>query len=182
MARLAHAVSIALLATLLAAPAAAKPKAKVKPATVGATFAKYYRTHYSDIKQDVLAWHGTSRNGCVAFVSTALRHAGIAIPQDVKRLDANVSRITYAFADYLEHDLAWARSEDPATLQPGDLIFTTGWPDHVYVFVSWHDRKRTIVDAIDNNGNVHNRPVAGDVKRDLAAYAYALRPVKVKSE
>ena len=183
MVQTARGSAIALAIALLAAPAAAgQPKAKPKAATVGATFAKYYRAHYGDIKRDVLAWHGTSRNGCVAFASTALRHAGIAIPQDVKRLDANVSRITYAFSDYLEHDLGWARSEDVATLQPGDLIFTTGWPDHVYVFASWHDRKHTIVDAIDNNANVHTRPVAGDVTLDLAAYAYALRPAVVKSE
>lgn len=182
MARLVYAAVVAILTTMLAAPSPSLAGPKPATATVGGKFSKYYRAHYGEIKKDVLAWHGTSRNGCVAFASTALRHAGIAIPQDVKRLDANVSRITYAFSDYLEHDLGWARSEDVATLQPGDLIFTTGWPDHIYVFASWHDRKHTIVDAIDNNANVHTRPVGGDVKLDLAAYAYALRPAAVKSE
>ena len=51
---------------------------------------------YGKVQRGVMGWHKTTRNGCVAFASTALRHIGIEIPFDVRKDGFSVSRITRA--------------------------------------------------------------------------------------
>jgi hypothetical protein len=137
--------------------------------------------NYRAVKKDVLDWHGTTRNGCVAFASTALRHIGVEIPLREKIDGMGVSRITWAFSVYLEERLGWDRVTDLAKLRPGDVVFTAddpcceGVPAHVVVFVKWKDARRRVAWVIDNQGFTHARalrPGRGDA---TSAFAYALR-------
>lgn len=137
----------------------------------------YYgvRANYKKVKRDVLGWHKTTRNGCAAFVSTALRHVGIDVPLREKRDGWGISRITFALSDYLIEDLDWQRIDEVDQLEPGDVAFTTGYPDHVFVFAGWKSRDRRVAKVIDNKGFKISRPLAPTTDSDLAAFAYALR-------
>jgi hypothetical protein len=132
------------------------------------------------VKKDVLEWHKTTKNACVAFVSEALRHIGVAVPRHGKIDGAGISRITLAFSRYLEDELGWTRSTDLAALSPGDVIFTEddpccdGYPAHVMVFVEWKDRKRKVALIIDNQGFTHSRALTGGGD-EVSPYAYTLR-------
>ena len=143
---------------------------------VGAELAAYAgsKKQYRAIRKDVLAWHKTSKNGCVAYASTALRHIGVNIPLRGVRDGWGVSRITFAFSDHLEKELSWTRVAMTA-LRPGDLVFTTGAPDHVFIFHSWASERRRVARAIDNQGHKHRRPLKPGTSSRLAAFAYALR-------
>lgn len=143
---------------------------------LGEQLADYYgkAKNYRKVKRDVMRWHKTTRNGCVAFASTALRHLGVNIPQDLKRDGFGVSRITFAFSAYLE-EMAWVRSENFADLAAGDLVFTTGYPDHVFVFHSWADSKEARVHAIDNMGRMGMRRLFPKKGHAHSAFAYFLR-------
>jgi hypothetical protein len=167
---------VLVILTGLAVPAAAD--------TLGERLVRDYGSArgYRSIKREVLAWHGTTRNGCVAFVSTALRRLGLPVPQDGVDADGHgVSRITIALARHLEAALHWRRIDDPAALQPGDLVFTTdhpccvGIPEHVFVFAAWHDRARMQALAIDNQGRRYVRALRPDAPTSHAAFAWALR-------
>lgn len=137
----------------------------------------YYgvRANYNKVKKDVLGWHKTTRNGCAAFVSTALRHVGVDVPQNEKRDGWSISRITFALSDYLEKELGWKRVESMEQLKPGDVAFTTGYPDHVFVFAGWKDRDESIAKAIDNKGFLVRRPLSPEPETEVSAFAYALR-------
>jgi len=144
----------------------------------------YYadKQNYRAVRREVLDWHGTTRNGCVAFVSTALRHVGVKVPERGKRDGYGVSRITFAFSDYLVEELGWLRLEDAGKLEPGDVVFTDGWPDHVFVFHSWSNERRRVARVIDNQGHSHRRALAPARSSDVAAFAYALRaPVQTRT-
>jgi hypothetical protein len=162
----------ALALTLHVAPAHADTTAP----ELGEQLASYYgkANNYRRVKRDVLRWHKTTRNGCVAFASTALRHLGVTIPQDLKRGGFGVSRITFAFSAYLE-EKGWSRSDDFAELSAGDLVFTTGFPDHVFVFHSWSDTKKQRVKAIDNTGRMHSRSLFPREGHAHSPFAYFLR-------
>jgi len=137
----------------------------------------YYgqRKNYKRVKRAVLSWHTTTRNGCAAFVSTALRHVGVSVPLREKRDGWGVSRITFALSDYLEADLGWRRITAADDLSPGDVVFTTGYPDHVFVFAGWKDEDDRVALAIDNTGFAIPRPLSPPRDSDTAAFAYALR-------
>lgn len=137
----------------------------------------YYgkRANYKKVKRDVLGWHKTTRNGCAAFVSTALRHVGVDVPLRETRDGWGISRITFALSDYLEQDLGWTRVESAGDLSPGDVVFTTGYPDHVFVFAGWKNKKRHIALATDNIGFEKARPLSPDPDSDISAFGYALR-------
>jgi hypothetical protein len=142
----------------------------------------YGKKHnYRSVKREVLKWHGTTRNGCVAFVSTALRRIGYGVPQDDLRDGYGISRITFSFSDYLEEQ-GWKRIKSPRGIQPGDLVFTTGFPDHVFVFHSWRNKRRLIARVIDNQGFLTRRHMRPPSSSKHAAFAYALRaPAPVKA-
>lgn len=139
----------------------------------------YYarRASYRAVKKDVLAWHRTTRNGCVAFVSTALRHVGVDVPLDAEIDGERVSRLTRPLSRWLEERLGWTRVDDAAALEAGDVVFTedAAYPWHVYVFHSWADRRRRVARVIDNQGFLRRRPVLGDAARAIEPFAYALR-------
>lgn len=151
---------------------------------LGARLAAYYgsRRGYRAVRADAMAWHGTTRNACVAFASTALRHLGVHVPRRDADGSERTSRLTAPFVAYLEQALGWARLDDIAALAPGDLAFTTdapccpGYPAHVVVFARWHQPRRHVAIVIDNGGRGRRRPMLGDAARDLDAFAFALRP------
>lgn len=165
-------VALALIVGLARASAAA-------PAST--TLAEHLRARAHDraIRADVLGWHHTMANGCVAYASTALRHVGVAVPERGIIDGDGVSRLTRGFVRFLEGDLGWRRVTDPRALRPGDLLFTTdvaccpGYPAHVFVFLGWHDRRRRIARIADNTGYRKARPLAAGRGRD--GFAFALR-------
>jgi len=75
------------------------------PAAAGPNrdLADFYRVpaHYRAVAREVLGWHHTTRNGCVAFASTALRRVGVEVPAGRAR------RITLDLSRYLEEELGW---------------------------------------------------------------------------
>src|SRR5262249_46497679 len=123
---------------------------------------------YAAVTRDVMKWHKTRRNGCVAFASTALRHIGVAIPTDVQIDGRNVSRITRAFSRYLAETLGWTRIDTLDALRLGDLVFSTdapccpGYPNHVVMFDGWVKRDQRIARVVDNNGFHIARPMVAD--------------------
>jgi hypothetical protein len=135
---------------------------------------------YRAVKKDVLRWHGTTRNGCVAFASTALRRAGVAVPERGILDGEGISRITRVFVMYLEDQLGWTRITDPAALAPGDLFFTTdvipGYPSHVAMFTGWADRRRAIAWVNDNQGWRRRRALDPPAGSAIDPFAFALRP------
>ena len=131
------------------------------------------------VRREVLSWHRTMRNGCVAFASTALRRIGVAVPERGLRDGEGVSRITRAFSSFLEEELGWRRVVRVRDLRVGDLVFTTdapccpGYPAHVFVFEGWQSRARGVALATDNQARRRARPLAGGGGID--GFAYALR-------
>lgn len=144
----------------------------------------YYGTQagYAKVHRDVMGWHKTTRNGCVAFASTALRHIGVAIPFDVRKDGFSVSRITGAFSRYLSEDLGWERIDSADNLKVGDVVFTVdapccpGYPAHVMVFDGWLKSDHSVGRFVDNQGFRVARAMAGNSKRDVDGFGYALRP------
>lgn len=171
--RAAACVAIAAWTTFVA-PAVADER---NPRDDGARLADHVsaRRGYARVRREVVRWHGTTSNACVAFVTTALRQIGIDIPQDGERDGYGISRITFALSAHLEQDRDWRRIVLPADLRRGDLVFTTGYPDHVFVFAGWRSRRRQIAWAIDNQGFTHPRPLFPRAGDDTAGFAYALR-------
>ncbi len=172
-------VWVVTCATALALGMAAGPAAAGGPGReTGRRLVDYYGTRagYERVRRDVLAWHKTTRNGCAAFASTALRHIGVAVPRDQKIDGWGISRITFALSAYLEKELGWRRVRDARLLRPGDLVFTTGYPDHVFVFRRWRDRARGVASVLDNRTFAGDRPLFPAAGSDVSGFAYALRP------
>lgn len=145
---------------------------------------KYYGTSagYARVTADVLKWHGTRQNGCVAFASTALRHVGVEIPIDGKIDGLGVSRITRSFSRYLVEQLGWTRIEALDELRAGDVMFSTdapccpGYPNHVAMFDGWARRAARVAWVVDNQGFRIERPLVRAEGSDVDGFGYALRP------
>lgn len=139
------------------------------------------RGRYLSVRRQVIAWHGTTRNGCVAFASTALRAIGVDVPQDARIDGEGISRITRAFVVYLVETLGWTRIDRVQALAPGDLVFTTdapccpGYPAHVFVFTGWRDRARRVAWATDNQGFRRARRLLSRPGDETDGFAFALR-------
>lgn len=169
---------------VLALAMLASPVAAEKPRDVPTALKRYYGTRagYAKVHRDVMGWHKTTQNGCVAFASTALRHIGIEIPFDVRKDGFSVSRITRAFSRYLAEDLGWERIEEPEALRPGDVVFTVdasccpGYPAHVMMFDGWLRRDRSVGAFVDNQGFRVARAMTGTPSRHVDGFGYALRP------
>lgn len=112
------------------------------------------KQNYQSVKKEVLAWHGTTKNACVAFLSTALRRIGVDVPQDGTYDGEKVSRLTRPFSLWLEEVAGWERISDADDLRPGDIVFTerADYPWHTYVFKAWKNKKKGIAWVIDNQG------------------------------
>jgi hypothetical protein len=188
---------VPLAAALVGVSLAASSIAHAEEAPLHSKLHRYYASTrgYSKVSRDVMRWHKTTENGCVAFASTALRHVGVAIPLDAKKDGFGVSRITGAFARYLIDDLGWDKIEDADDLEPGDIVFTTdapccpGYPAHVMVFDSWTRRDRSRARFLDNQGFKIERPIvsrpeveneASDARSRFDGFGYALRPRAIR--
>lgn len=138
-------------------------------------------SNYRQVYRNVMSWFGSTTNGCVAFASTALRFLGVNVPQNGIWNGERVSLLTKPFSAYLQDKLGWTRITQSKELLPGDLVFTVdepkapGYPAHVFMHVGYEDSARLISLAVDNQGFTHPRALAGDVKKDYSAFAYALR-------
>lgn len=165
-----------LLPFVLTTTALADNRSGSRTKNVNVKLVKYYSSpsNYKRVKREVLDWHKTTRNGCVAFVSTALRHVGFDIPERGKRNGWGVSRVTFAFSDFLE-EAGWIRINDAKNIAPGDLAFTTGYPDHVFVFHSWSNSRRRVARILDNKGYLTRRAFTPGKGSNNSAFAYALR-------
>ena len=95
-----------------------KPKPKPNPGTtpsgIHAKLYAYYSkySNYQKVTRDVMSWYGTRSNGCVAFMTTALRHVGLAVPKRNDSRGENISLVTRPFSNYLEYELGWTRITD----------------------------------------------------------------------
>jgi hypothetical protein len=167
-----------MLSLLLVPVGGATADPLIASADPGRRLARYYSVaaNYARVKREVLRWHGTTRNGCVAFVSTALREVGVDIPERGVRNGYGISRITFTLSNYLEHELGWERVAHAAALRGGDVVFTTGYPDHVFVFHAWADRRRWVAVVIDNQVFLGARALFPAATSTVAGFAYALRP------
>src|SRR5689334_18777227 len=79
------------------------------------TLAQHLASRANDraVRRDVMRWHHTMTNGCVAYASTALRHSGVAIAERGKLDGDGISRLTRGFSRYLQDTLGWSRVDDP---------------------------------------------------------------------
>ena len=126
-----------------------KPVPYVSGSKISASLFKYYseKTNYNRVFGEVKEFYGTRSNGCVAFMTSALRQIGVPVPKSADRRGENISLVTRPFSNYLEHDLGWTRIRSEENLKPGDVVFTKegrsrGYPAHTYMFAGWQDRKK----------------------------------------
>lgn len=169
------------LAFPLALVAAAAPAARAETPSTSRSLAAHLasRAHDREIRADVLGWHHTMSNGCVAYASTALRHVGVDIGERAVLDGDGVSRLTRGFVRTLEDELGWQRLTEDGALRPGDLLFTTdapccpGYPAHVFVFLGWKDTRHRIARIADNTGFRKARSLDAGGGRD--GFAFALR-------
>jgi hypothetical protein len=152
-------------------------------ANINRRLAEWYgvRSNYDLVYKDVLSFYPEGRyNGCVAFLSSALRRIGVDVPLDDK--NESISLVTKPFSDYLEKKLGWKRVTSGRQLQAGDVVFTKdnrsypGYPAHTYMFHSWSDKDRGLALVIDNQDFAHERNIyAGASGFNFTPFAYALR-------
>lgn len=147
----------------------------------------YYskRENYNQVFSDVLRFYPTGRsNGCVAFMSSALRRVGVNIPINGYIGGESVSLVTKPFAQYLRQQLGWQKIEDANSLQPGDVVLTEddarypGYPAHTYMFYGWSDQRAGIGWVIDNQDFIHERNIFGYGTYNFTPFAYALRSLE----
>ncbi len=129
------------------------------------------RNHYQAVFDNVMVWFGTTSNGCVAFMSTALRLSGALniVPMPPSD-DGGISLLTLDFSNFLEEE-NWARFTDWNLLEDGDIVFTKvgeddptpneGFPAHTFMFAGWSDRDNNIALVIDNQDFIHERNILG---------------------
>ncbi len=140
------------------------------------------KANYDRVYKEVLSFypHGRS-NGCVAFLSSALRLTNTFVPKDKIIKGYNVSLVTIAFSDYLSKTLNWKVIKDVNLLLPGDVVMTIppkeypGIPAHTYMFQNWKDRKNGIGIVVDNQAFSHERNIFGSGTYNFTPFWYALR-------
>jgi hypothetical protein len=140
------------------------------------------KPNYDQVYKEVLSFYPAGRsNGCVAFLSSALRLTQTFIPRDKTINGYNVSLVTIAFSDYLSKTLNWKIIKDVNLLLPGDVVMTLppkeypGIPAHTYMFQSWKDRKKGIGMVVDNQDFSHERNIFGSGTYNFTPFWYALR-------
>ena len=166
-------------ALLVALVSIAPASAAAEEEDTAARLVEWYgaRKHYRQVRREVLGWHKTTKNACVAFVSTALREIGVEVPLDAEVDGEKVSRLTRPLSLWLEERLGWRRIDDVDELAPGDVVFTehADYPWHVYVFVAWKDAGEHLAITLDNQGFRRVRDVLGHGDGNFTPFAYALR-------
>lgn len=140
------------------------------------------RENYDAVYREVLSFYPQGRrNGCVAFMSTALRMSGTPVPLSLLIQGESVSLVTKPFAQYLTEYLKWKKILRPSELRPGDVVLTEddknypGYPAHTYLFYGWSSQKDGIGLVIDNQDFVHERNIFGYGTYNFTPFAYALR-------
>lgn len=140
------------------------------------------RANYDDVYDEVLTFYPSGRrNGCVAFMSTALRMSGTAVPVWESINGETISLVTKPFARYLQERLGWTKITSANNLQPGDVVLTEddarypGYPAHTYMFYGWSNQKGGIGWVIDNQDFIHERNIFGYGTYNFTPFAYALR-------
>ena len=164
-------------------PAATAPNDS-SAAKVSDTLAEWYsiRSNYALVLNDVRSFYAPVRyNGCVAFISAALRRVGVEIPITTEQ-EESPSLVTRPFANYLEQKLNWVRIGEASQLRAGDIVFTRdnpsypGYPAHTYMFQSWSRKNLGIALVIDNQDFSHERNIYdNDTAFNFTPYAFALR-------
>lgn len=140
------------------------------------------KTNYDLVYQDVLGFYPEGRyNGCVAFLSAALRRMGVSIPIRTASTESP-SLVTKPFSNYLENTLGWRRIGGAMNLQPGDIVFTKdnpsypGYPAHTYMFQAWSNKWIGVALVVDNQDFTHERNIySSGGGFNFTPYAYALR-------
>ncbi|MEI8026875.1 MAG: hypothetical protein WCI18_11055 [Pseudomonadota bacterium] len=140
------------------------------------------KPNYDRVYKEVLSFYPDGRsNGCVAFLSSALRLTQTFVPRDKVINGYNVSLVTIAFSDYLSKTLKWRVIKDVNLLLPGDVVMTVpppeypGIPAHTYMFQNWKDRKNGIGIVVDNQAFSHERNIFGSGTYNFTPFWYALR-------
>ncbi len=140
------------------------------------------KANYDRVYKEVLSFYPNGRsNGCVAFLSSALRLTNTFVPKDKVINGYNVSLVTIAFSDYLSKTLNWKVIKDVNLLLPGDVVMTIppkeypGIPAHTYMFQNWKDRKNGIGIVVDNQAFSHERNIFGSGTYNFTPFWYALR-------
>lgn len=140
------------------------------------------RTNYNSVFYDVLKFYPAGRsNGCVAFMSTALRRSGTAVPISEYYNGESVSLVTKPFSRYLTERLGWTKITSANNLQPGDVVMTEddarypSYPAHTYMFYGWSNQRAGIGWVIDNQDFIHERNIFGYGTYNFTPFAYALR-------
>lgn len=137
--------------------------------------------NYRRIYAQVMDWFGTTRNACVAFITTAMRNAGLPVPRALNAKGYNISTWTAALSEYLETTLGWQRVNRIHDLTAGDVVFTLDLdgsrriPAHVFLFAGWIDNTSPKARVIDNQGFLHVRDLLG-AQGNFTPFSYALRP------
>lgn len=139
------------------------------------------RVNYNKVYDNVMGWFGTRTNGCVAFMSTALRMIGVDVPQNGYLDNEPVSLVTRPFSRYLEEKLGWKRFTNPNDLRPGDVVFTQtapndpGYPAHTYMFHSWSNKAASVAWVVDNQDFTHLRNIQESGTFNFTPFDYGLR-------
>ena len=146
----------------------------------------YYTVYsnYLKVSDAVKVFYPPHRsNGCVAFMTEALRQIGFWVPKDQSREGYNVTLVTSAFSAYLG-EKGWSRISRAADLLPGDVVFTVAdsrWPNvpaHTYMFQRWADQSRGIGLVVDNQDFTHERNIFGYGTYNFSPFWYAMRPAQ----
>lgn len=159
------------------------PAPQPSTSSINAKLFAYYsvRANYNKVYDSVMGWYGTTSNGCIAFMSEALRQVGVAVPKKSGLGGEPISLVTKPFSYYLEHNLGWKRINKASDLLPGDVVFTIdaprwpSWPAHTYMFHSWADKANGTGRVVDNQAFTHNRNIFGYGSYNFSPFAYALR-------
>lgn len=139
---------------------------------------------YANVRRNVRGFYPPDRkNGCVAYMSEALRQAGYHVPIANDRTGENISLTTKPFSNYLEKNKGWQRVGSMNDLRPGDVAFTKddpkwpGYPAHTFMFAGWHDKSRGVAWVVDNQDQKHLRDLNQDDygNFNFTPFAYALR-------
>jgi hypothetical protein len=145
---------------------------------------QYYsqQANYNRVSNAVRRFYPEHRsNGCVAFMSEALRQSGIPVPLHGYLEGDRISLVTRPFSLYLSEELGWRTIMNASDLLPGDVMFTEdapgwpGYPAHTYMFVRWFDRAKGIGIVVDNQDFMHQRNIFGYGTFNFTPFAYALR-------
>lgn len=169
-----------------------KPKPTTTPtvpvASVNKRLFNFYnnKENYLRVYDNVVSWFSATRptyNGCVAFMSSALRLSGFDVPFSNGVDGYSISRVTRPFSEFLI-SRGWKKIINPTELQPGDVCFSqvgmlngkpdVGYPAHTYMFVKWEKAGSTAMAYVnDNNGYNQLRNITASGPN--TPFEYALR-------